>query len=83
MTARLVCEHASEIGSDEQTGDADVATEELVAHRHHTYVVAAELVDEWREDPRAVLPRQDRDRRIPPRQRERRCPAGGTTRGAR
>ncbi len=68
VTMRLVREHASEIGSDEQTGDADVAAEELVAHRHDTHVVATELVDERREDPRAVLPRQDRDRRIPPRQ---------------
>ena len=68
MTMGLVGEHASEVGPDEQTGDTDVAAEELVAHRHHAHVVAAELVDERREDPRAVLPRQDRDRRVSPRQ---------------
>ena len=56
MTMGLVGEHAGEVRSNEQTGDSDVAAEELVAHRHHAHVVAAELVDEGREDPARRIP---------------------------
>ena len=72
VASRLVGEHAGEILADHQAGDADVAAEELVAHRHDAHVVAAELVDERREDPRAVLAGEDRDRRASRRGQEQR-----------
>ena len=60
----LAGEHAGEVLAHEEAGDRGGAAEELVVHRDDPHVGTVELLDERREDPRAVGAREDADGRL-------------------
>src|SRR4051812_738006 len=58
----FVAQHAGDVLTDQETGDADVAAEELVADRQDAYVVSSHTVEQRPQHLGAVLARDDRDR---------------------
>ena len=63
MVLGLVVEDAGDVLADEEAGHADVAAEELVAHRQHAHVAAPHLLQQWPQHPGPVLAGDDR--RVP------------------
>ncbi len=49
MAFRLFGKRSGEVGSGHQTGDRGVSTEEIVANRDDTDIVAADALDERSE----------------------------------
>ena len=49
MALGFGCKNPSNVGANHETGYSDVATKELVGHRHEPYVFSTDFVQKWRD----------------------------------